>query len=114
MAGIPLMLPYSGYLLGASEVLKLAGGLGDALFDGRPAFSITETLNFGLPGRPLAVADHWLLTHNQDLDGYSYDPQKGLVDAQGSVAGILSLEVIEHALQTPAEDVPSGADAPVS
>ena len=83
-AGIPLMLPFSGYLLGASEVLKLAGGLGDALFDGRPAFSITETLNFGLPGRPLAVADHWLLTHNQDLDGYSYDPQKGLIDDRGT------------------------------
>jgi len=83
-AGIPLMLPYSGYLLGASEVLKLAGGVGDALFDGRPAFSITETLNFGLPGRPLAIADHWLLTHNQDLNGFSYDAQKGLIDSNGA------------------------------
>lgn len=83
-AGIPLMLPYSGFLLGAGEVLKLAGGLGDALFDGKPAFSITETLNFGLPGRPLAVADHWLLTHQRNLTGYTYHPGQGLLDPTGT------------------------------
>lgn len=83
-AGIPLMLPHSGYLLGVGELLKLAGGLGDALFDSRPAFSITETLNFGLPGRPLAVADHWLLTHEPNLHDYSYDPAIGLRDSAGA------------------------------
>jgi hypothetical protein len=82
-AGIPLMLPHAGFLLGAGQLIKLAAGLGDALFDGRPAFSITETLNFGLPGRPLAVADFWLLTHNQALHGYKYDPAKGLLTPDG-------------------------------
>lgn len=82
-AGIPLMLPHAGFLLGAGQLIKLAAGLGDALFDGRPSFSITETLNFGLPGKPLAVADHWLLTHNAALQGYKYDPGRGLLEPGG-------------------------------
>ncbi|HUQ69135.1 MAG TPA: hypothetical protein VM165_06420 [Planctomycetaceae bacterium] len=84
-AGIPLMLPHAGYLLGAGQILKVAAGLADALFDGRPAFSITETLNFGLPGRPLAVADHWLLTHNTALTGLRYQPGKGLIGSDGQL-----------------------------
>jgi hypothetical protein len=84
-AGVPLMLPYAGFLVAAGEVVKLASGLADALFDGGPAFSITESLNFGLPGRPRAVADHWLLTHRTDLTGYRYDPGLGLIDPDGSV-----------------------------
>ena len=34
-----------------------------------------------------------------------------VVDAQGQVAGVLSVEVIGHALKTDPEDVPSGADS---
>ena len=36
-----------------------------------------------------------------------------VVDAEGKVAGILSIEVIGHTLHTPAEEVPTGADAAV-
>jgi hypothetical protein len=34
-----------------------------------------------------------------------------VVDAEGRVQGVLSLDVISHTLQTPPEEVPSGADA---
>jgi hypothetical protein len=34
-----------------------------------------------------------------------------VVDAHGRTAGVLSIEVIGHVLNAPAEDVPSGADA---
>ena len=34
-----------------------------------------------------------------------------VVDERGCVAGVLSLELIGHILQTPPEEVPHGADA---
>ncbi len=37
-----------------------------------------------------------------------------VVDARGQIAGVLSIEVIGHALKTDPEDVPSGADALVA
>jgi hypothetical protein len=37
-----------------------------------------------------------------------------VLDHRGRVAGILSVELISHALQTPPEQVPSGADALVT
>jgi hypothetical protein len=38
-----------------------------------------------------------------------------VVDAQGRVAGVLSIEIISHALNaTDPEDVPSGAEAPIA
>ena len=57
IGGIPLFLPANGYLMAASSVLKLAGNLGQALFDGSPVFSATETLDFNIPGGEDASAD---------------------------------------------------------
>ena len=34
-----------------------------------------------------------------------------VVDAQGGVVGVLSIEILGHALRTDPEEVPSGADA---
>jgi osmoprotectant transport system ATP-binding protein len=34
-----------------------------------------------------------------------------VVDARGAVAGVLSIEIIGHALKEPPESVPHGADA---
>ena len=34
-----------------------------------------------------------------------------VVDARGAVAGVLSIEIIGHALKEPPEKVPHGADA---
>jgi hypothetical protein len=34
-----------------------------------------------------------------------------VVDARGAVVGVLSIEILSHALKTAPEEVPSGADA---
>jgi hypothetical protein len=80
LGGIPLLLPHAGFLLGAGEILKLAGGIGNALFDGKPEFSITEPLNFDVPGSLVPTADFRLLTHSATLPiDYRYDDAQGLV-----------------------------------
>ncbi len=85
LAGVPLMLPHAGLLLGAGEVARLAGDLGDGLFDGRPAFSITETINFDVPGGRTATADFRILSHNPTLAGtHRYVDGTGLVAADGA------------------------------
>jgi hypothetical protein len=67
-------------------VVKLAGGLGDALFDGKPAFSITNSINFDVPGGTLARADFRVLSHEPLLDtGWKYNDDRGLVDSTGKV-----------------------------
>lgn len=83
LGGVPLLLPHAGFLLGAGELLKLAGGLGNALFDGKPEFSITEPLNFDIPGSEIATADFRVLTHSDTLQHeYIYDDKRGLVHKQ--------------------------------
>ena len=41
-------------------------------------------------------------------DEAQYGP---VVDERGEVVGVLSIEILAHALQTPPEEVPLGADA---
>jgi hypothetical protein len=85
LAGVPLMLPFSGYLMGAGEVARIAGDLGDALFDGRPSFSITEAINFDRPGATIATADFRILSHDPLLAGHHrFKDGIGLVDASGA------------------------------
>ena len=83
LAGVPMMLPYAGVLLGAGEVVRLGAGLGDALFDGSPAFSITETINFDRPGSARAQADFRILSHSPELVELKYQDGIGLVDDRG-------------------------------
>jgi len=83
LGGVPLMLPYTGFLLGAGEILKLAGGIGNALFDGQPEFSMTDPLNFNIPGSIIPTADFRLLTQSDVLRlDYKYDDAQGLVHKQ--------------------------------
>ena len=86
LSGVPILLPYAGFLMGASGVAKLAGSLGEALFDGHPAFSVTESIDFATPGLPIAKADFRILAGSAlAADQYRYDPEHGLVDASGAV-----------------------------
>jgi osmoprotectant transport system ATP-binding protein len=60
---------------------------------------------------PIVELDDVLRDALSDL--LQHETQYGpVVDAEGRVAGVLSVEVIGHALQTTPEEVPSGADAP--
>jgi osmoprotectant transport system ATP-binding protein len=65
------------------------------------------------PAEPIVELDDVLRDALSDLlaDESQYGP---VVDASGRVAGVLSLELISHALHTDPERVPSGADAPIS
>src|SRR5262249_33642301 len=80
-------LPANGYLMAASSVLKLAGNLGQALFDGTPVFSATETLDFNMPGGEDATADFRVVCNpTLDPSNFKIDPKRGLVDPQSQKA----------------------------
>jgi hypothetical protein len=83
VAGLPLLMPYSGYLLAAGELFKLVGNAGHALFDG-VKFSITEAIDFDIWGSAPAVAGFRIISTNNDLSGYTYSDAGGLVDAKGN------------------------------
>lgn len=81
LAGIPLLLPHAGYLMAAGEIIKLAGSLGNRIFDGKPEFEITESLLFDSPGAPAVNADFRLVTHSETLRlDYEYDNQRGMIN----------------------------------
>lgn len=61
-AGIPLFLTKSMYLLAASEVTRIAGAVGEMLFDGKPAFEASEAIDLALPGAAAAIAGFMLVT----------------------------------------------------
>jgi osmoprotectant transport system ATP-binding protein len=70
---------------------------------------VTEELR-SKPG-PRIELDDVLRDALSDLlaDEAQYAP---VVDERGAVSGVLSIEILSHALQTDPEQVPSGADAP--
>jgi hypothetical protein len=83
MAGIPLLLPYSGYLLGAGALFKVAGNIGHALFDG-VRFAVTDSIDFDLPGSAPATADFRVLVGSGfDISGFQYREGVGLCDPDG-------------------------------
>jgi hypothetical protein len=90
VAGIPLFLPSSTYILGLSAIAKLVGSAGEALFDGRPAFSTSEGLDFLLPGAPSVPSGFGLIT-DQNVDrldpsfreNYHIDKTGQVVDITG-------------------------------
>jgi hypothetical protein len=83
VGGIPLFIPASGYLMAASNILKLAGNLGHALFDGKPVFAATETLDFDVPGAQNATADFRVVCNPFfDPSTFKVDPKRGLIDPQ--------------------------------
>lgn len=81
LAGIPAFIPAAGYLLAASSIVKISGDLGHKLLDGRPVFSVTETIDFDVPGTTTAEADFRILANpSLDVAPYKFDTKKGLVD----------------------------------
>ena len=61
-AGVPVFLTQSMYLLAASEVTRIAGAVGEMLFDGKPAFEASESIDLALPGAAAAIAGFMLVT----------------------------------------------------
>lgn len=84
VAQLPIFLPAAGYLLAASTLVKIVGGLGQALFDGEPVFQRTETLDFTIPMGSFAKADFRIFCNSSfDPSGLRFENGHGLVDANG-------------------------------
>jgi hypothetical protein len=92
-AGIPIFLPHSTYLLAAGLIAKLAGNIGEAIFDGQPIFNSSDALDINLPGRQPIPPGFVLITSDNvdNLDGqfrakHHIDPNTGqVVDQSGQV-----------------------------
>ena len=86
--------------------------------DGRPLGWLSErdlqgervTAELTSKTGPILDLDDVLRDALSDLlaDESQYGP---VVNERGEIAGVLSIEILAHALQTPPEEVPSGADA---
>ncbi len=84
LGGVPIFMPASGYLMGASTVLKLAGNVGQALFDGQPVLSETMQLDFSFGGGSIPVPGFWVFSESPlDLKSFLFDPTQGLLDRDG-------------------------------
>jgi len=83
LQGLPLFLPFRGFLLGASQLVSIAGDFASALYDG-PVFSQTEKLTFDLAGAAPDQAGFRLLANSAlDMDGLSFRDGVGLLDRNG-------------------------------
>lgn len=81
LAGIPLMLPYLGYLMAAGELLRISGDWVASLYN-HPVFSVTEKLTFDLAGAVPAAAGFRLLANDSfDAQAFEYIDGRGLVDS---------------------------------
>jgi hypothetical protein len=82
LSGLPIFLPYAGYLMIGSQLAKFAGDLGRAFLEGDAEFTRTETLDFDLPGfdRPEA-AFRIVANPSFDVSGLGFVPRKALVVA---------------------------------
>jgi osmoprotectant transport system ATP-binding protein len=87
--------------------------------DGRPVGWLSERALTGervteeLRSNPKPVLELDDVLRDALSDLLAEEAQYGpVVDERGAVKGVLSIEILSHALHTPAEEVPSGADAP--
>ena len=85
-ASIPIFMSAATYLIGANAVLKLAGDVGNQLFNGKPDFTVTYTINFADPGDPVQNAGFVVLFKEDedpatDPQKLRFDSRKGLLDA---------------------------------
>jgi len=81
-ANLPVLLPAQNYLLAAGGVIKIVSDWGNALADGKAAFSVTDTLDFNIPGSIAPSADFRVLG-SEEHEGLKYDPGRGLLKADG-------------------------------
>ncbi len=83
LQGLPLFMPFRGFLLGASQLVGIAGDFASALYDG-PVFSQTEKLTFDLAGAAPDQAGFRLMANSAlDVEGFSFRDGVGLLDRNG-------------------------------
>ena len=76
---IPVFGPYSGVLIAAGAAIKLMGRLVNALVDARPEFTVTERLDFQVPGSPIPDSGYKIIS-NDSLNhaDFNFDLRRGL------------------------------------
>jgi hypothetical protein len=85
LAGVPIFAPAMGYLLGASTVVKLAGGVGDQIFNGYPALDENFQLDFSFGGGSIPTEGFFILSSAAlDTSKYQFDPNRGLIEKSNS------------------------------
>jgi hypothetical protein len=89
---LPLFLAVSPYVVAAGEIIRLAGSIGEKLFDRKPALSVSVPIDIQMPGEEPIPAGYRLITP-EDVDHldptfrdkYSVDPTGALVDSTGKI-----------------------------
>ncbi|HYD90903.1 MAG TPA: hypothetical protein VEA37_05365, partial [Flavobacterium sp.] len=67
-AGLPIFLPAAGFLLGGSELVKLAASAGKEVFESGAFISETLQINFAIAGLPGSVSRSYLLCRDADSE----------------------------------------------
>ena len=81
LAGVPIFMPASAYLIGAGTMLKLAGNVTSSLVNGRPVLNQSLQLDFSFGGGTIPTPGFWLLSENPiDLHGFTFDANDGLTE----------------------------------
>lgn len=83
--GIPLFGPYGPVMIGVGLAIKLVSGLINAVSDSRAEFSVSERLEFELPGgEPLSSGYRVLCEPTFDPTPFTFKLGVGLVDNHGA------------------------------
>jgi hypothetical protein len=81
---LPIFLTQSPYLIGASSILKVVQDIGDAIFNGKPKYSPTFTINFSDVGTKSQAGYEFFLNCKDDSTvdpgTFSFEPNRGLID----------------------------------
>jgi len=81
---LPIFLTQSPYLLGASNILKVVQDVGDAIFNGKPNYSPTFTINFGDIGPATQAGYQYFFNSKDDTTAdpstFTFVPNQGLID----------------------------------
>jgi hypothetical protein len=65
-AGIPVFMPAAGYLLGASQLVKIGSSLGDVLFSGEPNLKGTISIQLKSPLIPPTEPSEYVIYNDND------------------------------------------------
>lgn len=75
--------PYSGMLFAAGSAIKLVSRLLNSLVDARPEFSLTERLDFQVPGAPIPDSGYKIVSNDAlNHADFDFDLRRGLVSKQ--------------------------------
>lgn len=82
--GIPLFGPYGPVMIGVGTAMKVVSSLVNSIVDSKPEFSVSERLEFELPGGNEIDAGYRVLCESTfDPTPYAFKLDSGLVDSHG-------------------------------